>query len=166
MNNKNNSSIFNQILSSNNNKNNSSSNRHCNECDELLSDTSTLFSMLNESQVKAIGSCLKTISCENKCGIELIWGPPGTGKTMTVGILLFQLLRNQCRTVACAPTNTAIMQLASKFLLLVKEMHEKKCGSEGMFCCLGDILLFGNKSKLKVGFADKYMFLDYRVERL
>ncbi|CAK9326804.1 unnamed protein product [Citrullus colocynthis] len=164
MNNKNNSSIFNQILSSNNNKNNSSSNRHCNECDELLSNTSTLFSMLNESQVKAIGSCLKTISCENKCGIELIWGPPGTGKTMLVEILLFQLLRNQ--TVACAPTNTAIMQLASKFLLLVKEMHEKKCGSEGMFCCLGDILLFGNKSKLKVGFADKYMFLDYRVERL
>ncbi|KAA0036003.1 regulator of nonsense transcripts 1-like protein [Cucumis melo var. makuwa] len=82
--------------------------------------------MLNESQTKAIASCLKTISCKHKCGIELIWGPPGTGKTMTVGILLFQLLRNQCRTVACAPTNTAIMQLATKFLALVKQMHEKK----------------------------------------
>lgn len=150
MNNKNESSIFNQILSSNNKNNNSSSNRHCNECGELLSNTSSLFSMLNESQTKAIASCLKTISCKHKCGIELIWGPPGTGKTMTVGILLFQLLRNQCRTVACAPTNTAIMQLATKFLALVKQMHEKKCGSDVIFCCLGDILLFGNKSKLKV----------------
>lgn len=158
------SSIFNQILSPNSNTNISNCLR--NVCRRELSDMSGLFSTLNESQAKAIRSCLKTTSCDHKCGIELIWGPPGTGKTKTVGILLLELLKNQCRTVACAPTNTAIMQLASKFLALLKEVHENNFGTEGVFCCLGDILLFGNKSKLNVGFADKYMFLDYRVERL
>lgn len=45
-------------------------------------------------------------------------------------------------------------------------MQEKECGSEGLFCNLSEILLFGNKKRLKVGESDKYIYLDYRVERL
>lgn len=45
-------------------------------------------------------------------------------------------------------------------------MHEKDSGSKGLFCNLGDILLFGNKARLNVGDSDKYIYLDYRVGRL
>ncbi|GMN71927.1 hypothetical protein TIFTF001_052745, partial [Ficus carica] len=40
----------------------------------------------------------------------MIWGPPGTGKTKTVGFMLHLILRMECRTLTCAPTNTAIVQ--------------------------------------------------------
>ncbi|CAK9309672.1 unnamed protein product [Citrullus colocynthis] len=110
---------------------------------------------------RAVRTCLKRTSCVHKSSVELIWGPPGTGKIKTVGVLLFELRKKNRRTLTCAPTNIAIMQVASRFLLLVEEMHEKESGSEGLFCNLGDILLFGNKRRLKVGDADKYIYLDY-----
>jgi replication-associated recombination protein RarA len=40
-------------------------------------------SKLNESQTEAVLACLHKIHCNHKAAVELIWGPPGTGKTKT-----------------------------------------------------------------------------------
>lgn len=98
--------------------------------------------------------------CHNNT--KLIWGPPGTGKTKTVACLLFSFLKLKARTLACAPTNTAVLEVAVRLHSLFTGSNEHK--TYGM----GDILLFGNRSRMKVdsyqGLRD--MFLDYRVEDL
>ncbi|KAH9698631.1 hypothetical protein KPL71_024082 [Citrus sinensis] len=126
----------------------------------------SLSSTLNESQVGAVFACLRRLDCDHKSGVELIWGPPGTGKTKTVSMLLFSLLRIKCRTLACTPTNVAITELASRVLRLVKESYKRDSRSNTPFCPLGDILLFGNKDRLKVNPGFEEIYLDYRVKRL
>ncbi|KAG7543574.1 Helicase superfamily 1/2 ATP-binding domain [Arabidopsis thaliana x Arabidopsis arenosa] len=76
---------------------------------------------LNSSQEAAIFGCLKTRNCNHKKSVKLIWGPPGTGKTKTVATLLSALIQLKCKTVVCAPTNTAIVAVASRLLALSKE---------------------------------------------
>lgn len=103
--------IFNQVLGANSSSS-CSSDFGCDVCGEAkIESDNGLFSTLNESQVRAVRSCLLKTSCVHKSAVELIWGPPGTGKTKTVSVLLFQLLKSNRRTLACAPTNTAIMQV-------------------------------------------------------
>ncbi|XP_052204547.1 uncharacterized protein LOC127809633 [Diospyros lotus] len=97
--------------------------------------------------------------------MELIWGPPGTGKTKTVSVMLFALLRMNCRILTCAPTNVAIKEVASRVLMLVRESFEAE-ENDALFCCLGDILLFGNKDDLKLDSDIEEIYLDYRVKRL
>ncbi|KAK8522687.1 hypothetical protein V6N13_115645 [Hibiscus sabdariffa] len=126
----------------------------------------SLLSQLNESQKNSIVACLDKMQCNHKSHVELIWGPPGTGKTRTVSVLLFSLLRMNYRTLACAPTNVAIADLAARVLKLVKESNKTGSVADGQFCSLGDILLFGNKERLKVDFKIEEIFLDYRVDRL
>ncbi|KAA8532333.1 hypothetical protein F0562_032412 [Nyssa sinensis] len=135
----------------------------CNQCsvetNEDWAEKLGLSSMLNESQHKAVVACISKMVCKHKCFVELIWGPPGTGKTTTLSILLWTLLHLKCRTLTCAPTNVAIRQVASRVLRLL--LKQSSC------CCLGDILLFGNKDQLKVGNSEfEEIYLDYRVEKL
>ncbi|KAK8583040.1 hypothetical protein V6N13_069804 [Hibiscus sabdariffa] len=127
---------------------------------------SSLLSQLNESQNKSIVSCLNKMQCNHKSHVELIWGPPGTGKTKTVSVLLFALFRMKYRTLACAPTNVAITEVASRVLKLVKEANKTCFVADDQFCHLGDILLFGGKERLKVDSKIEEIFLDYRVECL
>ena len=126
----------------------------------------SLSSALNESQEGAVFACLRRLDCDHKSGVELIWGPPGTGKTKTVSMLLFSLLRIKCRTLACTPTNVAITELASRVLRLLKESYKRDSRSNTPFCPLGEILLFGNKDRLKVNPGFEEIYLDYRVKRL
>ncbi|TXG56676.1 hypothetical protein EZV62_017989 [Acer yangbiense] len=121
---------------------------------------------LNDSQVKAISVCLSKMQCDHKSSVDLIWGPPGTGKTKTVSILLFNLLKMKCRTLVCAPTNVAIKEVASRVLKLVKESYGADSRRDNLFRPLGDILLFGNKDRLKVGAETEEIFMDYRIKRL
>jgi len=126
-------------------------------------------SELNEPQTKAILACLHKIHCNHKVhksAVELIWGPPGTGKTKTISTLLFTLLRMGCRTLTCAPTNTAIREVASHTLKLVKESFERDIAIDALFFSMGDILLFGNKERLQLGSDIEEIHLDYRVKRL
>ncbi|CAJ1970808.1 unnamed protein product [Sphenostylis stenocarpa] len=116
---------------------------------------------LNKSQEEAVSSCVNMINCGHN-DIKLIWGPPGTGKTKTLACLLFCLLKLKHRTLACAPTNTAILQVANRFHGLVHgSLGYKTYG-------LGDIVLMGNRSRMKLdsssGLQD--VFLDHRVENL
>ncbi|TKY46659.1 Regulator of nonsense transcripts 1-like [Spatholobus suberectus] len=73
-----------------------------------------LLSELNEPQNKAISSCLSGLNCNHNSVVKLIWGPPGTGKTRTLGTLLFALLKMKYRVLVCAPTNVAIKEVASR----------------------------------------------------
>ncbi|XP_045833411.1 uncharacterized protein LOC123924528 [Trifolium pratense] len=116
---------------------------------------------LNESQEDAVLSSISMINCYHS-NTKLIWGPPGTGKTKTVSCLLFSLLKLKTRTLTCAPTNTAILQVATRLHSLVKDSLEYDTYG------LGDIVLFGNSNRMKLGSHPglENIFLDNRVKNL
>ncbi|CAE6135457.1 unnamed protein product [Arabidopsis arenosa] len=109
---------------------------------------------LNTSQESAILSCLETRNLRDKASVKLIWGPPGTGKTKTVATLLFALLNLSCKTVVCAPTNTAVVEVASRLLALFKKSSSSEHSTYG----LGNILLVGNRARM--GIDDRGMMIS------
>ncbi|KAK3002991.1 hypothetical protein RJ639_019263 [Escallonia herrerae] len=141
---------------------------NCDMCpldrNEVLAEDLNLKANLDESQLEAVVSSICNIKCNHRSYMELIWGPPGTGKTRTVSMLLLSLLRLKFRTLTCAPTNVAITEVASRVLKLVKESFQTQFPNHAQFCCLGDILLFGNMDR--VAFNVEEIHLDYRVEKL
>ncbi|PNT69243.1 hypothetical protein BRADI_3g51900v3 [Brachypodium distachyon] len=97
------------------------------------------------------------------CQVRLIWGPPGTGKTKTISTLLWSMMVKNHRTLTCAPTNTAVVEVASRVLSLV----EDSCGgSSGKKCFLSDVVLFGNEDRMNVDQSPGKIFLEKRVRRL
>ncbi|PON39568.1 P-loop containing nucleoside triphosphate hydrolase [Parasponia andersonii] len=140
---------------------------HCDGCFELSNGiwdekmAKSLTSELNESQTKAVLSCLHMVQCKNKSSLELIWGPPGTGKTKTVSTLLVNLMRMNYKTLICTPTNVAITEVASRVMKMVLDTE-----GEHLFCSLGDIVLFGTKESLNIDSDVEDIYLDYRVQKL
>lgn len=138
----------------------------CNLCpvesNEMLEERLSLAPVLNKSQLEAVVDCVRLRNCDHKSFVKLIWGPPGTGKTRTVSTMLWSLLRLKCRTLTCAPTNVAIVEVASRVVKLVKESVE--VGESGATTSLGDMLIYGSicRSALEV----HEICLDYRVEKL
>ena len=65
---------------------------------------------LNESQNKALQAALgSSLTC--------LWGPPGTGKTHTVAVILEELLKDpKQRILVTAPTHNAVDNVMRKFL--------------------------------------------------
>ncbi|RWR84617.1 UvrD-like protein Helicase [Cinnamomum micranthum f. kanehirae] len=116
---------------------------------------------LNESQMDAVLTSLYARQCSGKHSVKLIWGPPGTGKTKTVSVLLWALLQMKCRTLTCAPTNVAVLEVASRLVRLVRE----SCPTRD-YCSLGSILLFGNKKRMNIDDNLEDVFLEHRVDRL
>uniref|UniRef100_K3YE51 DNA2/NAM7 helicase-like C-terminal domain-containing protein n=1 Tax=Setaria italica TaxID=4555 RepID=K3YE51_SETIT len=115
---------------------------------------------LNNSQNDAIINCISEMHCNsNSSSFSLIWGPPGTGKTKTISVLLWLMREMKHGTLTCAPTNLAVKQVASRFLRLVKE-HSFGTSS------LGDILLLGNKERMCVDGDLKEIYLHDRVRKL
>ncbi|CAL1353525.1 unnamed protein product [Linum trigynum] len=119
---------------------------------------------LNESQRGAVLACLGRARCNHRSGLELIKGPPGTGKTKTVSTLLVALLKMKCRTLTCTPTNVAIKEVASRVVKLWKS--ESSATQNNAAAGLGDILLIGNEERLKLGPEVEEIYLGYRVEKL
>ncbi|KAK9989209.1 hypothetical protein SO802_029448 [Lithocarpus litseifolius] len=117
---------------------------------------------LNNSQEAAVLSCVGLRHCYHQNTVKLIRGPPGTGKTKTVGLLLFVLLKIKCRTLTCAPTNSAVLEVTALLLSLVRESLEYDTYG------LGDIILFGNSERLRIDGRDDLcdVFLDYHVNVL
>ncbi|CAL4884707.1 unnamed protein product [Urochloa decumbens] len=117
---------------------------------------------LNGSQLKAVHDCVAAVE-QPTCSVRLIWGPPGTGKTKTISALLWSMLIKNHRTVTCAPTNTAVVEVASRVLSLIKE--ESSAGGSNK-CFLSDVVLFGNEDRMGVDENLKKIFLESRVSRL
>ncbi|CAL5025815.1 unnamed protein product [Urochloa decumbens] len=115
---------------------------------------------LNDSQLNAVADCVSLMD-HNSSSIKLLWGPPGTGKTKTISSILWAMLVRGRRTVACAPTNTAVLEIAARISKLVVE------SSDGSVF-LNDIVLFGNKKKMNID-DNNYLskvYLNSRAERL
>ncbi|KAK6921527.1 DNA2/NAM7 helicase, helicase domain [Dillenia turbinata] len=128
--------------------------------------SSRLSSTLNDSQKEAVLTSLCKLNCDHKSSIELIWGPPGTGKTKTVSMLLWSILGINYRILSCAPSNIAVTELATRVVKLLKESSGINSTRGISICPLGDVLLFGNKDRLKVKGELEEIFLEYRVDRL
>ncbi|OIW04994.1 hypothetical protein TanjilG_24466 [Lupinus angustifolius] len=140
-------------------------------CDKCNSDTlstldnavSSSYRELNESQKEAVLRCISLVKCHHQNNVSVIWGPPGTGKTTTTSLMLYSLLKYKCRTLTCAPTNVAVVELTKRLLKLVKEEAFRNCYG------LGDVVLFGNSGRMLVSDDHKDLkdvFLDHRVRTL
>ncbi|CAL5030416.1 unnamed protein product [Urochloa decumbens] len=114
---------------------------------------------LNNSQNDAVLDCISAMHCNSSSSFSLIWGPPGTGKTKTISVLLWLMREMKHSTLTCAPTNLAVKQVASRFLRLIKE-HSFGPSS------LGDVLLLGNKERMCVDGDLKEIYLHDRVRKL
>ncbi|CAN1804450.1 Probable helicase MAGATAMA 3 [Linum perenne] len=74
-----------------------------------------------------------------------------------------------CRTLTCTPTNVAIKEVASRVVKLVKqgtEPYRSGNNAASSFYPLGDLVLFGNKDRLKLGSEVEEIYLDRRVKQL
>ena len=70
---------------------------------------------LNPSQNRAVSAALGS-------NLTLLWGPPGTGKTYTIAVVLEELLKlsEQDRILVTAPTHNAVDNVLRKFLANMK----------------------------------------------
>nr|GEX90582.1 UvrD-like helicase, ATP-binding domain, P-loop containing nucleoside triphosphate hydrolase [Tanacetum cinerariifolium] len=145
---------------------------NCNICsfgfDNILSlkfDPQRLLN-LNESQKTTVREALCKTQCCHTSSVEQIWGPHETGKTLTDSVLLSILLQMEQRILACASTNVAILQLASRMLSLVRESSKTTVASGDSFCSVGGLLLSGSKERLKVSTDIEEIYLEHRVKRI
>jgi len=78
-------------------------------------------SSLNKSQNAALAASMKH-------PLTFIWGPPGTGKTYTIVVILMQLLKAlpKSRFLVTAPTHNAVDNLLRRF---IHDAEAKKCGA-------------------------------------
>jgi superfamily I DNA and/or RNA helicase len=56
---------------------------------------------LDDGQIEAVKKCIAN-------DITAIWGPPGTGKSITVSFLILELLKRKERTLVCSIANVAV----------------------------------------------------------
>jgi superfamily II DNA or RNA helicase len=118
----------------------------CGQCPNAGFDTHAAIDsfQLNSTQAHAVNSCISAFQCPHRSSAQLIWGPPGTGKTKTISVMLHGLLNlmPHYRILVCAPTNTIILQLASHLVPLV----EKYCKAKNL---INAIILFGNLERMR-----------------
>lgn len=113
----------------------------------------------NEHQNLAINKVLTSIDPENRNkmpSIQLIKGPPGTGKSTTIIDIVFHLLNEKKAVCATAPTNFAICEIAKRaYLEAIK--HEYP---------IRKIILYGNTQRLKLNEDLDNILLEKRINRL
>ncbi|MCL7049905.1 hypothetical protein MKW94_030576, partial [Papaver nudicaule] len=121
---------------------------------------------LNDSQRAVVLGTISAVRCNHRSSVKLVWGPPGTGKTKTISILLYSLLSMSSRTLACAPKSMAVAELVLRILNLHKEACKSDLGKNRSVCSSGDFLLFGNMNSLELCDDLKKIYVDYRVDSL
>lgn len=88
--------------------------------------------------------------------VQLIHGPPGTGKSRTIVNTIFQLLRENIPVFASAPTNYAVCEIAKR--------SYKEAQNVGYPLRL--ISLYGSKNRLKLDESLAQIHVDSRALRL
>lgn len=113
---------------------------------------------LNQSQGNVVASCISAIE-HSSSSVRLVWGPPGTGKTKTVSVILYFILKmsKKPRVLVCAPTNTALGRLTRHLISLLENSSEAES--------IKDIILLGNEERLKVK-EEKYLLKVYLKNRV
>ncbi|MFB3040949.1 MAG: DEAD/DEAH box helicase, partial [Candidatus Poribacteria bacterium] len=76
---------------------------------------------LNRSQRKAVQLC-------SDSNLAFVWGPPGTGKTTTLGHIVTELLRQGNRILITSTTNAAVDQALAKLSELEDAHHALLAG--------------------------------------
>ena len=126
----------------------------------------TLTQHLNESQQCAIRSVIRLIKSYSSNGshINVIRGPPGTGKTNTIASLITTVLQeNLGRLHVAAPTNYAIVELCSRTIRTIKEGRGN--GIEHLWK-LRHFVLVGNDERIKPPPILQEIYINARVKRL
>ena len=108
-------------------------------------------SKLEASQHKAYQAALRE-------AVTFIWGPPGCGKTMTLGAIVHSAFNSGKRTLICSNTNKAVDQVLYKICETLT--HEHPAMAEGKVVRLGRIADDKLESKYR-----KYVAIDEIVER-
>ncbi|GJN01952.1 hypothetical protein PR202_ga19257 [Eleusine coracana subsp. coracana] len=72
---------------------------------------------------------------------------------------------SKCRILTCAPTNTAISQVAARVMAL-RSQRPAAAAAAGGGGCVGDLLLFGNKERMPIRGDLAEIFLDTCAKRL
>jgi len=96
---------------------------------DIIDISSDNFQFLNEFQKDAVSKSLKE-------SILYLWGPPGTGKTKTLGVCVESLVKLNKKVLICSNTNQAVDQV----LLKLCEMY----GTESDIVNEGKIIRVGN----------------------
>lgn len=109
------------------------------------------FGNLKERQKEAV--CLVLAN-----EITYLWGPPGTGKTRTLSVLIDELFQRGKRILICSNTNRAVDQVLFRLCETLGRTHEAM--EKGRIVRLGRI----THEQLKKDYAD-YVTLDGIVER-
>ena len=108
-------------------------------------------SELEDSQRKAYQTALRE-------ALTFIWGPPGCGKTMTLGAIVHSAFNSGKRTLICSNTNKAVDQVLYKICETLT--HEHPAMEGGKVVRLGRIADDKLESKYR-----KYVAIDEIVER-
>jgi AAA domain len=106
---------------------------------------------LNPAQQKALQRSLTT-------AITYIWGPPGCGKTKTLGEIVRAVFEGEKRVLVCSNTNKAVDQVLFKICEALTERHPAI--EEGRVVRLGRIA----DDKLEIKYAS-YVTIDGIVTR-
>ena len=108
-------------------------------------------SELEDSQRKAYQTALRE-------ALTFIWGPPGCGKTMTLGAIVHSAFNSGKRTLICSNTNKAVDQVLYKICEALT--HEHPAMEGGKVVRLGRVADDKLESKYR-----KYVAIDEIVER-
>ena len=106
---------------------------------------------LNDKQRAVYGNALRE-------AVTFVWGPPGTGKTKTLGEIVRSAFEGQERTLICSNTNKAVDQVLYRICMALGREHPAM--EEGKVVRLGRI----TDDKLKSDFRE-YVTVDGIVER-
>lgn len=113
---------------------------------------SILGTNLNEGQLKALNSALGR-------NLTFIWGPPGTGKTHTIGTIVEYLHRDKNTVLIVSHTNTAVDQAVKHVATAFKNNQQLDLLQAGILLRIGDV----RDDILKSDFPE--VLLKHQVER-
>ena len=109
---------------------------------------------LNSQQKTAVQKSLKNT-------VTFIWGPPGTGKTQTLGALVANYIASKERTLVASNTNQAVDQILLKICRQLKEQRQNDMLENGYVVRIGKIA----NQELEQEFSD-YVQPEKIAERL